>query len=935
MLVHVQALKINSNFLTLKINIMKINSTSPGAHPTKILSYLKLITRNISMILVLLFAVGLSGYSQYNTNGTTLNEGGGCFRLTEALNSQSGSVWFQNKISLASDLTIDANIFLGSNDGGADGIAFVLQPVCSGLGSLGGGLGYQGITPSLAVEFDTWQNASDPVQDHIGLMKNGNTTHGGGGASTLQGFNLLPNLENGVFHTLKIEWKAITQNLKVTLDGITQINYTDNIVANIFGGNRNVFWGFTAATGAANNVHRVCIVNSIFTEEGSFTVTKPSCPNYNNGAIDLNPAGGIGPFTYTWSNGATTEDISGITAGTYTVTVTDGNGCQSRFTIVVANEIDNQAPTISCNAPIIVSNDAGQCGAVVNYVVSSTDNCPGQVVTQTAGLASGAIFPIGTTTNTFLVTDASGNTATCSFTVTVNDTDNPTISCNASVVVNNDAGQCGAVVNYAVSSADNCPGQVVTQTAGLASGSLFPVGTTTNTFLVTDASGNTATCSFTVRVNDTENPTISCNAPVVVNNDAGQCGAVVNYVVSSTDNCSGQVVTQTAGLASGSLFPVGTTTNTFVVTDASSNTATCSFTVTVTDIQKPVINVSNILSCYAANNFGCSINLGATVSDNCPGATLTSNAPACFPVGTTMVTWTAVDINGNSSTATQSVTRNPEMQVNICAGPTRTIYKGTTNGVGPFGPQSVNLTSSASGGTPSYTYSWSPAVGLNNPSIYNPVASPLVTTIYTVTVTDSKGCTRSLSITIKVLPLSAALCGNGGGVKFNVCHVPPGNPSNAHGICISVNALNAHLTTGSNGHQNCYLGDCDQLCYSTTAQTSRGGTSEMPIASPIESVAKANIESVAKMNIEAVKEFTVIASPNPTKGSFVVQFISDYAKTAAVVRVLDANGKAMESFRNILPGKSIRFGESYSGGNYYVEVVQGSNRKVLQLVKVN
>ena len=1076
---------------------MKFNSTSSGAHPTKILSCLKLITRNISMILVLLFVFGLSGYSQYNTNGTTLNEGGGCFRLTQALNSQSGSVWFQNKISLASDLTIDANIFLGSNDGGADGIAFVLQPVCSGLGSLGGGLGYQGITPSLAVEFDTWQNASDPVQDHIGLMKNGNTTHGGGGASTLQGFNLLPNLENGVFHTLKIEWKALTQNLKVTLDGITQINYTDNIVANIFGGNRNVFWGFTAATGAANNLHRVCIDNSIFTEEGSFIVTKPSCPNYNNGAIDLNPAGGVGPFTYTWSNGATTEDISGITAGTYTVTVTDGNGCQSRFTIVVANEIDNQAPTISCIAPISVSTDQGLCSAFVNLpstqlvnynptgfrvsgspiapgalapgvsatglsqvglenywnnnnvwsvgritssatalttnyltftatfaggkdiatltyskrsylgngatfasvrssvdgfasdismipvnpggnqllkfdltslpmitgsitfriyfwgapvmlsdwddlvssasggtgltlsaynMATATDNCPNVGISY-SNIPAGGVFPKGNTIITATATDASGNTANCSFTVTVNDTENPTITCNAPIIVSNDGGQCGTAVNYVVSSTDNCSGQVVTQTAGLASGSLFPVGTTTNTFVVTDASGNTATCSFTVRVNDTENPTIACNAPVAVNNDPGQCGAVVNYSVTSTDNCSGQVITQTAGLASGSLFPVGTTTNTFVVTDGSGNTATCSFTVTVTDIQKPVINVSNILSCYEAGNFGCSINLGATVSDNCPGATLTSDAPACFPIGTTTVTWTAMDVNGNSSAATQSVTRNPEMQVNICAGPTRTIYKGTTNGVGPFGPQSVNLTASASGGTPGYTYSWSPAVGLNNPFISNPVASPLVTTVYTVTVTDNVGCTRSLSITVKVLPLSAALCSSGGGVKFNVCHVPPGNPSNPNGICISVNALNAHLTTGSNGHQNCYLGDCDQLCFSTTAQTSRGGTPEMPIAN--------RVNSIAKINVEAVKEFTVIASPNPTKGSFVVQFISDDAKTAAVVRVLDANGKAMESFRNILPGKSVRFGEWYSGGNYFVEVMQGSNRKVLQLVKVN
>ncbi|MDT0559708.1 HYR domain-containing protein, partial [Ichthyenterobacterium sp. W332] len=67
---------------------------------------------------------------------------------------------------------------------------------------------------------------------------------------------------------------------------------------------------------------------------------------------------------------------------------------------------------------ITVNNDNGNCSAVVTYSVTSSDNCPGQTVAQTAGLASGAAFPVGTTTNTFEVTDASGNTETCSFTVT-------------------------------------------------------------------------------------------------------------------------------------------------------------------------------------------------------------------------------------------------------------------------------------------------------------------------------------------------------------------------------------------------------------------------------------------------------------------------------------------------------------------------------------
>ena len=251
-----------------------------------------------------------------------------------------------------------------------------------------------------------------------------------------------------------------------------------------------------------------------------------------------------------------------------------------------------------------------------------------------------------------MVTDASGNTATCSFTVTVNDTELPTITCNAPVVVNNDLGVCGAVVTYSNSSTDNCPGQVITQTAGLASGSVFPIGTTTNTFVVTDASGNTATCSFTVTVNDTELPTITCNAPVVVNNDLGVCGAVVTYSNSSTDNCPGQVITQTAGLASGSVFPVGTTTNTFVVTDASGNTATCSFTVTVNDTERPVVicpaNITRVAD--AGQCFATIAITNATATDNCPGTpfiygTRSDGQPldATYPVGRTYITWSAQD----------------------------------------------------------------------------------------------------------------------------------------------------------------------------------------------------------------------------------------------------------------------------------------------------
>jgi hypothetical protein len=98
------------------------------------------------------------------------------------------------------------------------------------------------------------------------------------------------------------------------------------------------------------------------------------------------------------------------------------------------------------------------------------------------------------------------------------------------------------------------------------------VGVTTNTFEVTDAAGNTATCSFTVTVNDTEDPAITCPADITTSNDTGDCSAVVTYTTPvGTDNCTGATTTQTAGLPSGSAFPVGVTTNTFEVTDAAGN----------------------------------------------------------------------------------------------------------------------------------------------------------------------------------------------------------------------------------------------------------------------------------------------------------------------------------------------------------------------------
>jgi uncharacterized protein YodC (DUF2158 family) len=430
----------------------------------------------------------------------------------------------------------------------------------------------------------------------------------------------------------------------------------------------------------------------------------------------------------------------GMTANTFVVTDGSGNTATCSFTVTVN---DNEAPSITCPANVVVSNDPGQCASIVTYSVNFSDNCAGATLNQTAGLASGSSFPSGVTSNSFVVTDGSGNTATCSFIVTVNDTEAPSITCPANVVVNNDPGQCAAIATYSVSFNDNCAGATLNQTAGLASGSSFPSGVTANTYVVTDGSGNTATCSFTVTVNDTEAPSITCPANVVVNNDPGQCAAIVTYSVNFNDNCAGATLNQTAGLASGSSFPSGVTSNAFVVTDGSGNTATCSFTVTVNDTEAPSItcpanvNVSNDPGqCAAIVTYSVSFN------DNCAGATLNQTtglaSGSSFPSGVTANTFVVTDGSGNTATCSFTVTVNDTEASSITC-PANVVVSNDPGQCAAIVTYSVSFNDNCAGATLNQT------AGLTSGSSF-----PSGVTSNSFVVTDGSGNTATCSFTVTV-----------------------------------------------------------------------------------------------------------------------------------------------------------------------------------------
>jgi hypothetical protein len=291
----------------------------------------------------------------------------------------------------------------------------------------------------------------------------------------------------------------------------------------------------------------------------------------------------------TVTNDAPSSYPVGTTFVTWTVTdsVGDTASCQQKVTVK-----DKEPPIVSCPSDISVNTAPGTCSAVVTYNPTATDNCAG--VQVTASPVSGSTFAVGTTTVMVTATDASGNTATCSFKVIVKDNEAPQIKCPDNITVNNDAGKCSAVVTFSATATDNCAG-IGTITYSQNSGTAFPVGTTHVTATVSDAAGNMANCGFDVTVKDNEAPQIKCPQNITQDSDPNSCGAVVTYTATVSDNCDGASDEVTFSPKSGSMFPVGATTVTATAHDAAGNTASCMFTVTVNAPAAPCDNQNPVL----------------------------------------------------------------------------------------------------------------------------------------------------------------------------------------------------------------------------------------------------------------------------------------------------------------------------------------------------
>jgi gliding motility-associated-like protein len=292
--------------------------------------------------MLMLAFTGHAAKAQYVVNGTATQLNCNCYRLTQAQIDQSGSVWNSNMIDLTEAFDFTFDVYLGSSNGGADGIAFVLQPISTSIGSSGGGLGYSGINPSLAVELDTYQNGWDPSYDHIAIMSNGVVNHGT--ANNLAGpIIALPtngDIEDGQEHLLRISWNPASQIMRVYMDGFLRLEYTGDIVADIFGNDPEVFWGFTGSTGGAFNEQRFCLAIIPGME-----ITSPVlCAGGAVNVIDssYSALGNVVQWEWDFGNGITStqEDPGSITydtPGIYYIVqrIVDAAGCDAIDSIML------------------------------------------------------------------------------------------------------------------------------------------------------------------------------------------------------------------------------------------------------------------------------------------------------------------------------------------------------------------------------------------------------------------------------------------------------------------------------------------------------------------------------------------------------------------------------------------------------------------------
>jgi len=451
---------------------------------------------------------------------------------------------------------------------------------------------------------------------------------------------------------------TVTDAVGNTTTGSKTVTVTDNINPSITAGANQ-----TANTDVGLCTASVTITDAVFSDNCSGATIAYTLSGANT---KTSTAGQVG--TYTFNKGVTTIN--------YTVTDAVGRTATASKTITIT---DNEAPIINCPSNINANVGAGLCTAsVATPNPTLSDNCGITKLTWTLtdkttansspngiNYVGAKIFNLGTTTVTYTAYDAANNSTSCSYTVTVVDNIDPVVIAVGDVVKTTSfdgTGNCSALIAIGnASTSDNCSVAKLTWTATGATtlsspltginqvgSKTFNKGITFITYTVTDGSGRTSTDTMTVTVNDNEKPV----APALPDITA-QCSTTVTPPI-ATDNCDGTVTATTVNPLTYNIQ--GTYTISWTFTDSSGNLTNANQNVIIDDTTAPVPD--NNLTDLSFS--GCQIDslTPPTATDNCSG-NLNGTPNITFPFttqGTTVITWTYDDGNGNTTTQTQNIT---------------------------------------------------------------------------------------------------------------------------------------------------------------------------------------------------------------------------------------------------------------------------------------
>jgi HYR domain len=345
-------------------------------------------------------------------------------------------------------------------------------------------------------------------------------------------------------------------------------------------------------------------------------------------------------FTLMWSRLGTTG-LTGFSIKTFRIDV-----------------VPNTPPVVTVPADMTVEATSA-AGAAVSFSATATDAEDATPPTPSCTPASGWTFPLGVTTVTCTATDSGGLTGSRSFYVTVEDTTAPTLvgMPGDMTIRTNDPG--GAILTYASPTATDAVDASPTVVCSPASGDPIAVGSTTVTCTATDDAGNPSTASFQANVVLNTAPVLTVPADKTAEATSA-AGAVVSFTATATDAEDSTAPTPTCAPASGSTFPLGTTSVNCTVTDSDGLTDRGSFQVTVVDTTAPVMPNIADFELTTTDPTGTTLDYGyVSVVERVDPSPVVVCRPASgswIPVGTTKVTCTATDFSGNQSSMSFTAT---------------------------------------------------------------------------------------------------------------------------------------------------------------------------------------------------------------------------------------------------------------------------------------